>query len=154
MITIPEYFSDGKTPGAKLEHIDATRSKRENAEDLLAKVNRLLDHLEDAGVYVVKRDPDTGTQVSGSANGSGDGGFRLQSAAGRANSKHKLGLAVDVYDPDNVLDDYISGYDEDGGYRNTVLEQYGLYREHPDDTPGWCHLQSQGPGSGRRTYHP
>jgi hypothetical protein len=29
-----------------------------------------------------------------------------------------------------------------------------LYREHPDDTHTWCHLQDLQPGSGNRTFKP
>lgn len=155
MISMAEYFSDGKIPGAKLEHVDAVRSRIENAEDLLAQVNHFLEDLEDQGVYTIKLDPDTGSQISGARGGSGDGGFRLQSSpTGRPGSAHKQGQGIDIYDPEDLLDDHISKYDEKDGYVNQLLEDYGLFREHPTATPGWCHLQSRAPGSGRRTFRP
>src|SRR3990167_3806030 len=35
-----------------------------------------------------------------------------------------------------------------------VLERFELYREAPEKTSGWCHLQSVPPGSGKRTFYP
>lgn len=137
MITISQYFSDGHG-GEKLhqtEHIHA-------AVDLLAKVGLMLDHLQ----WAWPADPDTGTSVSGSRGGNGDGGFRLpDSKTGAAHSMHRLAHAVDVYDPDDRLDACIT---------DELLERFGLYREHPDSTKGWCHLQDMPPGSKRRTYYP
>lgn len=115
------------------------------ARALLDKVNELLDWAR-LGGFMGPIDPDTGTQISGSKGGAGDGGFRLsQATTGRPGSKHKSAHAVDVYDPGDVLDRIISDAD---------LERFGLYREHPDDTPGWCHLQDVPPGSGKRTFKP
>ena len=113
-----------------------------NAFELLRRVNGLLEYLR----WSFIRDPDTGCPISGSKGGSGDGGFRLKTATtGAPNSPHKLACAVDVYDPDNELDDLIT---------DDVLIQFDLYREHPDHTPGWCHLQCIAPKSGRRTFRP
>lgn len=90
--------------------------------------------------------PNTGTQISGSKGGAGDGGFRLQTATtGAAMSSHKLAQAVDVYDPQNSLDDMVT---------DEVLEQFNLYREAPDSTPHWLHLTTRAPHSGHRTFQP
>jgi hypothetical protein len=35
-----------------------------------------------------------------------------------------------------------------------VLEELQLWLEHPDATPGWCHLQILPPRSGRRVFYP
>jgi len=106
----------------------------------------MLDAARWAGVYTDKIDPDTGTRVSGSKNGNGDGGFRLSSSTtGAKNSKHKQAQAVDIYDPDDALDDWLT---------DERLQEFGLYREHPKYTPGWCHLQSVSPPSGNRTFKP
>lgn len=132
MILLSEYFqSKPHTP----EHEAA-------ATDLLARVENLCTTL--AWDYPI--DPDTGTSISGSKGGAGDGGFRLTTATtGSAKSSHKEAKAVDIYDPANLLDDLIT---------DALLTAYGLYREHPDDTPGWCHLTTRAPGSGRRTFKP
>ena len=61
------------------------------------------------------------------------------------NSKHRSAQAVDVYDPAGALDGWLT---------DDKLVKFGLFREHPDDTPGWCHLQSVGPRSGNRVFVP
>ena len=132
MITTAEYF--GSKPH--------TPEQANSADALLVKVASLLDSL----IWAYPIDPDTGTSISGSKGGSGDGGFRLPTATtGKAQSKHKTAHAVDVYDPENKLDESLD---------DQILTEFGLYREHPDSTPGWCHLQDVPPGSGRRTFHP
>jgi hypothetical protein len=140
MISVEEYF------GIKGKHPDCTQPRRTNAVQLLSRVNTLLMRAAEEGAYLWVEDPDTGSCISGSRGGSGDGGFRLSTATtGRPGSSHKEGQGVDVYDPDNDLDEWIT---------DEILEQSGLYREHPDHTPGWCHLQTRAPGSGRRTFLP
>lgn len=140
MITLPDYF------GTKAHHQDATAARFANADILLERVNRLLEAAKADGAYDDEIDPDTGTQISGSRGGSGDGGFRLQgSTTGRTKSRHKEGQAIDIYDPDESLDDWIL---------DATLEQFDLAREHPGATHGWCHLQSVLPPSGKRTFIP
>ena len=140
MITLDQYF------GARKSHPEATPSMFAAADEMLGRVNALLDRAYNEGIYHEDPDPDTGTCVSGSRGGRGDGGFRLSdSATGHAKSAHKLARAVDVYDPDNDLDDWIS---------DAILEEFGLYREHPEKTQGWAHLQDLAPGSGKRTFWP
>jgi hypothetical protein len=140
MISVEEYF------GGKGKHQDCTAQRRANAVQLLSRVNTLLARAFDEGAYEWEVDPDTGTNISGSRGGSGDGGFRLSTATtGRLGSSHKEGQGVDIYDPDDHLDEWIT---------DEILEQSGLYREHPDHTRGWVHLQTRAPGSGRRTFLP
>ena len=136
MITLEEMFA------GKMDSPDATEERLENARDLLEKVGKLLAYIE----YEPKVCPNTGCQISGSLHGSGDGGFRLQSSkTGAPHSSHKEGQAVDVYDPGNKIDDMLD---------DKILSMFGLYREHPDATPGWCHLTTRAPRSGRRTFRP
>ena len=140
MITLVDYFNH------KLDHPEATELMKDNARDLLGKVNALLDEARNAGIYGDWVDPDTGTCVSGSKGGSGDGGFRLQSSpTGAPRSAHKQAKAVDVFDPTDALEKWCN---------DAILSRHGLYREHPSATPGWFHLQSKPPGSGRRTFYP
>lgn len=116
------------------------------ATGLLEKVNELIDGAIADGAFERKIDPDTGTEISGAKGGSGDGGFRAAtSTTGRLGSKHRAAHAVDVYDPENKLDDWLN---------DDVLTAFGLYREAPEDTPGWCHLQDVPPASGERTFTP
>src|SRR5579885_952775 len=100
MISTSDYF------GAK-PHSDA---ERELAEDLLARVNALLVEAEDAGAkpHIC---PNTGTEISGSLHGAGDGGFRLpDSTTGSARSSHKEARAVDVYDPSGAIDAWLDTF--------------------------------------------
>jgi hypothetical protein len=113
------------------------------ADDLLVRINELLDEAFRSGIQR-RIDPDTGTEISGSKGGSGDGGFRLPTAStGSPNSSHKQAKAVDVFDPDESLEDWID---------DEILERHGLYRESPADTVGWVHLSTRAPGSGKRTF--
>lgn len=144
MITVAEYF------GAK-PHSNALR---EAAEDLLAAVNGLLVEAEEQGSCAATVCPNTGTEISGSKGGAGDGGFRLpESATGAATSSHKEARAVDVYDPVGKLDGWLDRF-EDGAGGNSKLAEHGLYREHPGATRGWCHLTTRAPRSGKRTFQP
>lgn len=132
MITVEQYFGEK-------QHTD---EQEQAAETLLNRVTNMLEFL--GWDYPI--DPDTGTSISGSKGGAGDGGFRLSgSSTGRPFSKHKLAHAVDVYDPDNRLDDMIN---------DEILQRFNLYRESPSATRGWCHLQDIAPGSGKRTFLP
>jgi hypothetical protein len=129
MITISDYF------GAKIDDPDATPERVANAEELLRRVNALLDYAALEGVYEDWIDEDTGTQISGAKGGYGDGGFRLQSSkTGAPKSSHKMGQGVDVFDPHGKLDNWIT---------DQILEEFDLYREHPAATRGWCHLQTR-----------
>ena len=144
MITLQQYF------GLK------ARDERQVSEavNLLDRVDRLTDEAEAAGIFARPIDPDTETEISGSRGGNGDGGFRLPDAVtGRSKSSHKEARGVDVYDPGNHFDNWLTTYD-DGLGGNSKLEEYGLYREHPDSTNSWVHLTTRPPGSGKRTFQP
>lgn len=66
-------------------------------------------------------------------------------------SKHMLGLACDLADPRETLDDFCTEHPE-------LLEQLSLWREAPSATHGWLHLQTVQYGSwtpGKsRTFQP
>ena len=140
MITIADYF------GSRMNHPQAGPGMYQAADELLGRVNRLLDAAKLAGAYDDEVDPDTGTQVSGSKGGSGDGGWRPPDAAtGAPNSKHKRAQAVDVFDPDDSFDAWLT---------DEILAEHGMWREVGEKTPGWVHLQRVAPGSGKRTFQP
>lgn len=62
-------------------------------------------------------------------------------------SKHLLGLAADISDPDGALDDWLE--------KNVkLLEEIGLWIEHKSATPTWAHIQICPPKSGRRFFKP
>lgn len=136
MITLDQYFAK------KIDHPEVNLAKRTQARDLLRKVNSLLVWLD----LPEEIDPDTGSQISGSAGGAGDGGFRLSaSSTGASKSAHKQARAVDVYDPGERLDTAIN---------DDLLRRFELYRESPKHTVGWLHVQTTAPRSKRRTFIP
>lgn len=135
MITIAEYA------GKWIDSKDFTIERQNNAATLLRQVNLLINAAQRAGIEI-KVNPITGSLVSGTQYG----GFRPQSCPiGAPQSAHKTGMAIDIYDPENKLDDWIN---------DSILTQYLLYREHPESTPKWCHLSTRSPKSGRRTFYP
>jgi len=137
MISLADYF------GAKVSQ--ATPAQYAAAITMLDKVNDLLDHAaaETSCDYLRVNDADTGSCISGAKGGAGDGGFRLASSTtGSASSKHRTGHAVDVYDPGNKLDDWLT---------DEILARFSLWRERPEITPGWCHLQDVVTLTGKRT---
>lgn len=131
MITSADYF------GKWDRHPDVTETVRLKAGLMLQMVNLLL--LQFGKVEI---NPRTKSWVAGEQYG----GFRPMSCPqGAPNSSHKIGEGVDVYDPDNKLDDWLN---------DDILASYHLYREAPSKTPSWCHLTTRAPGSGKRTFMP
>lgn len=70
-------------------------------------------------------------------------------AGAAVNSKHMTGQAIDIYDPDGDLDDWLMS-----GEGQAAMTALGLWHEHPSATKGWAHLQTIPPRSGRRTFYP
>lgn len=135
MLTRDDYFA------AYAGHPEITPAIEDAAAHMLDAVNELLVAAEAAGV-VIQINPATGTLVSGQENG----GWRPQACPiGAAHSNHKTGHAVDIYDPHGALDAWLL---------DATLILFGLWREHPDATAGWCHLQNLPPRSFRRTFFP
>ena len=62
-------------------------------------------------------------------------------------SKHLSCQAIDLDDPQGALDAFCL-------CNLPLLEEIGLWLEHPEATPGWCHLQVVPPRSGRRVFMP
>ena len=122
-------------------------SKQEDAaQELLTSVMGLLNYLVETKKIEFPTCPNTGTLISGSRGGSGDGGFRLPTATtGASLSSHKEGKGIDIYDPRNKLDTLITN-------DPSLLVLFDLYRETPDATITWCHLTTRAPKSKARTF--
>jgi hypothetical protein len=122
---------------------DWTEKRQDNADKLLDSVSRLMIMAMDDGVNFPVN-PATHSQVSGKTYG----GFRPQSCPqGAPHSNHKEGLAVDIFDPLNKIDEWcMSNLDK--------LEECGIWIEHPDATEHWSHWQCVPPKSGKRVFHP
>lgn len=144
-ITIDQYA------GVYVTSPDWTNEKKDAAEKLLAKVNPFLDYLRTRIVGgKTPVNPKTGSLISGTKNG----GFRPRDCPeGASNSSHKEGRGIDIYDPQNRIDDWINTFTHDDG-SNSLLSKYGLYIEHPSATNGWCHMTDREPGSKRRVFYP
>lgn len=137
MITMADYF------GKFADHPDATPQVKNNARMLLSAVSELWAVAVADGVWF-QTNPATGSNVSGQTYG----GFRPQDCpVGAPKSSHKLGLAVDIYDPGSNIDDWcMNNLDR--------LESCGIYIEHPSKTVGWSHWTIRAPKSGNRVFHP
>lgn len=137
MLTIEEYV------GVHQDSPDWTQERQDNAARLCVAVNDLAAEMQALGVNF-RINPTTGSVVSGQTYG----GFRPQDCIqGAPNSSHKKGLAVDLYDPGGDIDCWLMKHVD-------KLEEYGIYIEHPDDTPHWSHWTIQPPGSGRHVFKP
>lgn len=150
MITTEQYFKNPTTGETKAH----TAAHEAAALDVLTRREALRQEFyADTGAAPAVC-PNTGTEISGSAHGSGDGGFRLTNATtGARKSSHMEGSAIDDYDPGDAFDHWLDQF-EDGAGGNSKLEQHGLYREHPSATSSWVHLTTRPPNSGKRTFYP
>lgn len=116
----------------RLHRGELTHELRVNARETLRRVNRLLQRAGLARrVSSGWRPASINAAVPGAA----------------PNSKHILCLAIDLEDHDGALDAWCLA-------NLQALEEIGLWLEHPDATPGWCHLQIQPPRSGNRVFEP
>lgn len=111
---------------------ELTPELRANARETIRRVNRLLKR---AGltrkISSGWRPEAVNAAVPGAAKG----------------SKHISCLAIDLEDRDGKLDAWCMAHLE-------VLAEIGLWLEHPDATPDWCHLQTLPPRSGNRVFEP
>ncbi len=120
---------------------DLTRELRANARDTMRRVNRLLKR-------AAKQVPLGGAGITVSVSSGWRPATINAAVPGAAkNSKHIQCLAIDLNDRNGRLDAWCMANLE-------VLEELGLWLEHPHATPGWCHLQTQPPRSGTRVFNP
>ena len=137
MITLDQYV------GAHASSQDWTTERQTNAQVLLEACAALESDMVTAGVNF-QTNSTTGTGVSGQTFG----GFRPQDCPiGASDSAHKTGEAVDRYDPDGKIDDWLM-------LNQDKLVQYGIYIEHPSSTPGWSHWSIRAPNSGHHVFYP
>lgn len=111
---------------------ELTPELRANARETIKRVNRLLRR---AGLSCKVTSGWRPAAVNAAVPGAAKG------------SKHLSCLAIDLEDRDGRLDAWCLANLE-------VLEELQLWLEHPDATPGWCHLQTLPPRSGNRVFYP
>lgn len=117
-----------------------TEELKENVKDLVEKVQKLLELWGGT------------TQVS---SGWRPPAINAVTPGAAKKSKHMTGQAVDLMDRSGRLDAWCLA-------NLKVLEDLGLWLEHPDATQtnmerfghGWCHLQTVPPKSGKRVFMP
>ena len=134
MITLDQYYMgrDKQYP------LDLTTDRRANAARTVAAVNQLLGLYAAAGGDLSPHTVSSGWRPP-AVNA------RTQGAAKRSN--HMECRACDLHDPQGKLDAWCMN-------NLQLLEECRLWLEHPDATPGWCHLQIVPPASGNRVFHP
>lgn len=116
----------------KLHRKELTRELRANARETLRRVNRLLRR---AGLMRKITSGWRPAAINDAVPGAAKG------------SKHLSCIAIDLEDRNGALDAWCMANLE-------TLEALGLWLEHPDATPGWCHLQTLPPRSGSRVFYP
>lgn len=127
MITLAEYLK---------HHGEPPETVKANALELLSRVNALLAELP----Y-----PECKAPKVNSGWRPADYNKTVPNAA--PNSKHITGQAVDISDPDGVIDSHL--------HTNfALLIKHKLWMENPAATKGWCHLQSVRPRSGNLVFWP
>ena len=130
MISLADYF------GAHQVTSQPSESTKENALILLARVNALL------------REIDLPEAIKPRVNSGWRPAWYNATVANAApKSKHISGEAIDLADPEGALDDFLMA-------NTKLLQEHGLYMEHPAATKGWCHLQSIAPRSQNRVFYP
>ena len=143
-ITSDDYFTGpGKVRRDLAYPDDMSAEIRNNAAELVSKVNLLLFSMAQDGVPL-KVDPTTGSL---SHSGWRPPAVNAATKGAAKKSNHMVGLADDLFDPDGALDAWCLT-------NLHVLEEIGLWLEHPDATPGWCHVQIRPPRSGSRVFQP
>lgn len=105
---------------------------RTNAAETVDKVNQLLESFGESRKVV-----------------SGWRPAEINAATPNAalHSKHMTCEACDLSDPDGDLDEWALEHPE-------VLQEIGLWQEHPASTKGWAHFQVVPPKSGNRCFYP
>jgi hypothetical protein len=142
MITLTQYFG-----GRRESHgLECSPGIEANAARTITIVNDLLLICEQFGVPVLAN---PGGTFAGSQLNSGwrPPSVNACTPGASATSLHMTGEALDLHDPAGEIDAWLMT--PQGQY---TLERLGLWLEHPDSTPGWCHLQTRPPRSGNRVF--
>lgn len=145
MISYDDYWRGSEGDRRLLYPHYLTPDIERNAADLLERVNKLCYLARGAGVDF-ETHPGTRSHVSGPWR---PPPVNATTPMAAFRSLHMTGQAIDVFDPDGELDDWLMT--EDG---QRALADCILWMEHPAATKGWAHLQSRAPKSGRRVFYP
>lgn len=128
MITLDDFYMGRDKTYAG----DLTPEIRTNSMDMVKRVNALLEASGMEGrVSSGWRPPAVNSNTPNAAR----------------RSKHMDGNACDLLDRDGRIDSWCMANLKE-------LERIGLWLEHPDATPNWCHVQRLPPRSGNRVFRP
>jgi len=141
MITLADYFMGRR----EMHALALTPEIERNAMRTAELASQLLSQAATYGVSV----PLHAANKSPVSSGWRPPAVNAATAGAAVNSKHMTGQAIDLYDPDGDLDDWLMT-----GEGQAALTALGLWMEHPSATKGWCHLQTLPPRSGRRVFYP
>lgn len=139
MITLSDYFM-GRDKVYKKELTDELIK---NAGVMIEKANSLISILSENNI-TFQLNPKTGTMVS---SGWRPAAVNARTKNAAPKSKHMLCQAVDIYDPDGEIDEWLVN-------NEPVLRAVGIHIEHPSATKGWTHWQCVPPKSGRFIFYP
>lgn len=140
MITLQQYLMGRERSHGLQLGPDLLR----NAERTVDLANRLLVLAKGAGVALHEH-PGSGSIVT---SGWRPADINASTPGARPRSLHLSCEAIDLYDPDGDLDEWLLGA------ADVVLKDLGLWLEHPAATKGWAHVQTRPPRSGRRVFYP
>jgi hypothetical protein len=133
MITREDFYKRRDTIYAR----DLTPEMAEAADITISKANILLGRYplgaKDRTATSGWRPPSVNAATKGAAK----------------KSNHLLGRAIDINDPAGDLSAWLMTPDG-----QKALEEIGLWMEHPSATPGWAHVQTVPPKSGKRVFYP
>lgn len=126
MISLQEYLM------GRDRKYTLTPDLQANAEETVDKVNQLLNRFgESRKVRSGWRPPEINQATPNAA----------------PKSKHMTCEACDLDDPEGDLDEWALANPD-------VLQEIGLWQEHPSATKSWAHFQIVPPKSGNRVFYP
>lgn len=140
-ITLADYWMGRDT----IYPEDCTMEVKANAEKTVKLVNSLLAVMEAEGMKF-EAHPVSQSLVS---SGWRPPMINRQVKGAAPKSKHMTGEAVDLYDPEGDIDNFLIS-----GQGQRVLASLGLYIEHPSATKSWSHIQIVPPRSHSRVFYP
>jgi hypothetical protein len=140
-VTLSDYLMGRDT----LYPQDFTLEVKANSEKTVKLVNSLLAVMEAEGM-TFEAHPVSQSLVS---SGWRPPQINRQVKNAAPKSKHMTGEAVDLYDPEGDIDNFLMS-----GQGQRVLASLGLYIENPACTKSWSHIQIVPPRSQQRVFYP
>lgn len=129
MITLEIYFTDRET--------GVRRDQKYLAELSPAMLNNAVETVRRANLLIEAYTAATGDKVENVNSGWRPKSINDATEGASKTSRHLTCEAVDLRDLGDVLDKWL-----DTPFGVKMLEECNLWREHNQDTHGWCHLQT------------